>query len=208
MLRSLAAPTARARVSFRNSSRMTYSSIPSWASVDPKAMGSTPDVYAVSNLIDGKWVQAKGTLSFPDPMNKDAHPIFTCPDTTVEEIQPFLDSLRKVPKSGVHNPLKNPARYVEYGEISRRVSFLLYSCWSWRESRGFILVYSNRELDSLVSFLSALSSSILISFLSRIFKKYTRLATNSPNPMLPSFLPKQSSSASPSPKHKPWAKSR
>lgn len=112
----------RARVSFRNSSRMTYSSIPSWATVDPKAMGSSPDIYAVSNCIDGNWVQAKSTMTIPDPMNKDAHPIFTCPDTTVDEIQPFLDSLRKVPKSGVHNPLKNPQRYVEYGEIARRVS--------------------------------------------------------------------------------------
>jgi 1-pyrroline-5-carboxylate dehydrogenase len=99
---------------------MAYSSIPSWASVDPKAMGSHPDIYAVSNCIDGKWVQSKVTRTIPDPMNKDAHPIFTVPDTTVDEIQPFLESLRKVPKSGVHNPLKNPERYVQYGEISRR----------------------------------------------------------------------------------------
>ena len=55
------------------------------------------------------------------PLDRDAHPIFTIPDTQENEIQPFIDSLRKVPKSGLHNPLKNPERYVKYGEISRKV---------------------------------------------------------------------------------------
>jgi hypothetical protein len=31
----------------------------------------------------------------------------------VDELGPFFESLRKVPKSGVHNPLKKPERYVE-----------------------------------------------------------------------------------------------
>lgn len=38
------------------------------------------------------------------------------------ELQPFVESLRGVPKSGVHNPLKNVERYVQFGEISRKVS--------------------------------------------------------------------------------------
>ena len=29
----------------------------------------------------------------------------------VSEIQPFVDSLRRIPKSGVHNPLKRPERF-------------------------------------------------------------------------------------------------
>jgi 1-pyrroline-5-carboxylate dehydrogenase len=40
----------------------------------------------------------------------------------VGELQPFVESLRGVPKSGVHNPLKNVERYVQFGEISRKVS--------------------------------------------------------------------------------------
>lgn len=32
------------------------------------------------------------------------------PDTKPEEAQPFIDSLRAIPKSGMHNPLKNPER--------------------------------------------------------------------------------------------------
>ena len=97
--------------------------IPEWATVDPKLMGTTPEPYAVSNLVNGNWVKAKSTMTIPHPMDRDAHPIFTIPDTKSEELGPFFESLRGVPKSGVHNPLKNPERYVEYGEISRKASF-------------------------------------------------------------------------------------
>lgn len=48
------------------------------------------------------------------------------PDTSVEELAPFVESLRGVPKSGVHNPLKNVERYLMYGEISRKVRVLFY----------------------------------------------------------------------------------
>ena len=98
------------------------STIPSWATYDPKVAGTTKEVHAVQNLVDGKWTKAKATMEIIHPLDRDAHPIFSIPDTQADEIQPFIDSLRKVPKSGVHNPLKNPHRYVEYGEISRKVS--------------------------------------------------------------------------------------
>jgi hypothetical protein len=57
-------------------------------------------------------------------LDRDAPAVCTVPDTTVEELTPFLDSLRGVPKSGVHNPLKNVERYLMFGEISRKVRFL------------------------------------------------------------------------------------
>jgi len=95
---------------------------PSWATADPSAMGVSTDIHAVSNLVGGKWSDSKSRMTIPDPMDKTAQPIFTVPDTQVDELGPFFESLRKVPKSGVHNPLKNPERYVEYGEIARRVS--------------------------------------------------------------------------------------
>ena len=99
----------------------TMSTIPSWATFDPAKAGTTTDIYAVQNLCDGQWTKAKSTMEIIHPLDKNAHPIFSIPDTQSDEIQPFIDSLRKVPKSGVHNPLKNPHRYVEYGEISRKV---------------------------------------------------------------------------------------
>jgi hypothetical protein len=97
------------------------SMVPSWATVNPTTMGTTAEPYAVSNLVGGTWTMAENVMTIPHPMNQDMHPIFTIPDTQVSELGPFLESLRSVPKSGVHNPLKNPERYVQYGEISRRV---------------------------------------------------------------------------------------
>lgn len=32
------------------------------------------------------------------------------PDTQRDEAQPFIDSLKAVPKTGLHNPFKNPER--------------------------------------------------------------------------------------------------
>lgn len=57
--------------------------------------------------------------------DKDSPPVCTIPDTNIEEIGPYVDSLKAVSKSGVHNPLKNVERYLMYGEISRRVSYAL-----------------------------------------------------------------------------------
>ncbi|KAG7341873.1 aldehyde dehydrogenase [Nitzschia inconspicua] len=99
--------------------------VPTWATVDPTKMGTSAEPYAVSNLVGGKWTKAQNTMTIPHPMDKDMHPIFTIPDTQVSELGPFLDSLKKVPKSGVHNPLKNPERYVQYGEISRKAGAAL-----------------------------------------------------------------------------------
>lgn len=42
----------------------------------------------------------------------------------VNELQPFLDSMAKVPKSGMHNPLRNVERYLNYGDISRKVNII------------------------------------------------------------------------------------
>ena len=94
---------------------------PEWATADPSTMGvGAPHI--VANLVAGKWTtDTKATMTIPDPMDKNSQPIFTIPDTQVDELEPFFKSLRAVPKSGIHNPLKNPDRYVQYGEISRKV---------------------------------------------------------------------------------------
>jgi 1-pyrroline-5-carboxylate dehydrogenase len=96
--------------------------IPSWATVDPAALGASADAYVVPNLVDGQWTTvSKQSMEIIHPLDKDAHPIFKICDTQSDEIQPFVESLRKVSKTGLHNPLKRPERYVQYGEISRRV---------------------------------------------------------------------------------------
>jgi 1-pyrroline-5-carboxylate dehydrogenase len=111
-------PALRSSLAFRS-----MSFVPSWATYDPSELGSSATPYAVQNFVDGKWTKAKASMDIPHPMDKDSHPIFTVPDTQADEIAPFLESLRKVSKSGKHNPLKNNDRYVKYGEIARKVSY-------------------------------------------------------------------------------------
>ena len=54
-------------------------------------------------------------------MDEDAPHLFTVPDTSIGELDPFIQSMESVSKSGVHNPLKNVERYLMYGDISRKV---------------------------------------------------------------------------------------
>ncbi|KAL3769542.1 hypothetical protein ACHAWO_011055 [Cyclotella atomus] len=100
--------------------KRTISTIPSWATLDPLSLGTSTTPHAVSNLVSGNWTPSKQTLTIPNPMDRDAPAVCTVPDTTVEELTPFVESLRGVPKSGVHNPLKNVERYLMFGEISRK----------------------------------------------------------------------------------------
>ena len=97
------------------------SSLSSWATVDPATLGSD-STYLVPNLVDGQWTtSAKTKADIIHPLDKTKPAIFQICDTQADELQPYLESLRKVSKSGLHNPIKNPERYVQYGEISRRV---------------------------------------------------------------------------------------
>jgi hypothetical protein len=69
-------------------------------------MGASSKPYAVSNLVGGKWTKASSDIVVPHPLDKSKHPIFSVPDTESGELSPFFESMRKVSKSGVHNPLK------------------------------------------------------------------------------------------------------
>jgi len=43
------------------------------------------------------------------------------PDTSLDEIKPFIDSMKAVPKSGLHNPFKNKERYLMLSEVNRKL---------------------------------------------------------------------------------------
>lgn len=91
----------------------------SWASADPEAVtGSAPAT--VSNLVSGKWTGTAAMMHVPDPYNGEQ--FIHVPDTQGDELKPFVDSLKSVPKTGLHNPFKNPERYVMYGDISAKVA--------------------------------------------------------------------------------------
>ena len=98
----------------------------SWATVDPSRLGVDATPYAVSNLVDGHWTCSATSMEIIHPLNADAPaPLFTIPDTSVEELPAYVESLKKATKSGLHNPLKHPERYVLLGEVSRQVGNLL-----------------------------------------------------------------------------------
>jgi len=98
--------------------KMIERSVGSWAKFDPETMsGSDPAV--PENLVFGEWQSTEKYIDLPDPMNGEI--FLKCPDTQVYEIEPFVSSLKSVPSSGLHNPLKNPHRYVELGDVTTKV---------------------------------------------------------------------------------------
>lgn len=101
----------------------THHSIPTWATLDPNELG-TVSTHNVQNVVGGHWQtedEIANKLIIPNPLNRDGLPICTVPDTSAEELGPFIQSMESVSKSGVHNPLKAVDRYLMYGEISRKV---------------------------------------------------------------------------------------
>ena len=58
--------------------------------------------------VNGEWTTTSQSRTIPDPLNGE--PFLRLPDTQPHEIAPFVRSLRAVPKSGLHNPLKSPER--------------------------------------------------------------------------------------------------
>ena len=129
MLRSILRPNLWLRGSgTRSSMRLlttsrSSSSVPAWASLDPHQLGVDTNPYHVSNCVAGQWnPTTRSHIVIPHPLDKQAPAIFTIPDTQIDEVQPYIESLRACPKSGLHNPLKNPERYIQWGEISRKVT--------------------------------------------------------------------------------------
>jgi len=85
-------------------------------------MGSE-NVAQGANLCGGKWTETSGYQNFQsivDPLTGEE--MLRIPDPTTEEVQPFVDRLRNCPRSGLHNPIKNPTRYIHLGEVNARAA--------------------------------------------------------------------------------------
>lgn len=59
----------------------------------------------------------------PDPLNGE--PFLEVCDTQKNEISEFCEALKLCPKSGLHNPLKKPERYLLYGDVSARAATMM-----------------------------------------------------------------------------------
>lgn len=73
--------------------------------------------------VDGEWRGTARALTVVDPLNGEE--FIRVPDTQVDEIGGFVSALQRVPKSGLHNPLKRPERYNLYGGVSARAAAAL-----------------------------------------------------------------------------------
>jgi 1-pyrroline-5-carboxylate dehydrogenase len=98
------------------------SSVPEFATVDPFAGMTGDNPATLQNLVSGGWEDSDGGyIDVIDPMNGEA--ILKIPDT--QNHAPFIAGLKSCPKSGMHNPLKNPQRYVALGDVCTRAAALL-----------------------------------------------------------------------------------
>mmetsp|Transcript_25491 Transcript_25491/g.73345 ORF Transcript_25491/g.73345 Transcript_25491/m.73345 type:complete len:549 (+) Transcript_25491:88-1734(+) len=93
--------------------------VPAWATVDPDAMcGAAPAVG--QNLLAGEWSGAAATADVIDPLNGEV--MAKVPDVKESELGPWVERLRSCPRSGLHNPLKNPERYNMLGAACAKAS--------------------------------------------------------------------------------------
>ena len=95
--------------------------VASFATVDPFAGMTAGNPARLQNLVGGAWVSDSRTMSIVDPLNGDR--FVEMPDT--RDIEPFLAGLRRCPKTGLHNPLKNTERYVALGKVCARAAALM-----------------------------------------------------------------------------------
>ena len=82
-------------------------------------------VRIIKNLVNGKWYETKNYEKVFNVLNGKLY--CKVPNTSKEEIKPFLDSIKSIPKSGLHNPFKNPERYQILGDVCFRTAHSLYN---------------------------------------------------------------------------------
>lgn len=96
--------------------------LPEFATVDPIDGMTESSPGSVRNLVAGIWADAARIRDdIIDPMTGQR--FLDVPDT--RDHKPFIESLRRCPKSGLHNPLKNPDRYLALGAICARAAEML-----------------------------------------------------------------------------------
>lgn len=95
------------------------STIPAWATCDPQAM--TPSHPAEGKcLLNGDWMTGKKSREVVDPLTGEL--MARVPELGFDEIDPFVERMVSVPRTGLHNPMKNPERYVMLGEVCARAA--------------------------------------------------------------------------------------
>ncbi|KNA23795.1 hypothetical protein SOVF_021270 [Spinacia oleracea] len=121
--REISKNASKKAISWLDSCRFPrYMSFESFQTVDAdKICGSEPA--SVHNLVNGKWVKSPNWNTIVDPLNGE--PFIKVSEIDESSIKPFVDSLSRCPKHGLHNPFKDPERYLLYGVISKKAAEML-----------------------------------------------------------------------------------
>ena len=96
-----------------------FSTWKTFATVDPWEL-SEPKPHTVLNLVNGQWTESTSKHELPDPLTGERFMLVSA--VQEDEIPAYTKSLHNCTKSGLHNPLKNPERYLMYGDISARAA--------------------------------------------------------------------------------------
>nr|CAB3464607.1 unnamed protein product [Digitaria exilis] len=97
---------------------------PSFATVSPQEIsGSNPAEVHNFGEVQGSWTASANWNWIVDPLNGEK--FIKIAEVQGTEIKPFVESLSKCPKHGLHNPLKAPERYLMYGDISAKAAHML-----------------------------------------------------------------------------------
>ncbi len=92
----------RSAALFSLQARAASSHLKAFATIDPNNLSTK---VKGMNLVNGEWTSTQEYVALPDPLT--GKPMISIPDTQLEEIQPFVDSLKSVPLHGLHNPCFN-----------------------------------------------------------------------------------------------------
>ncbi|XP_009386617.2 probable aldehyde dehydrogenase isoform X1 [Musa acuminata AAA Group] len=94
----------------------------SFATVTVDAISSSHPA-EVKNLVQGEWKVSSGWNWLLDPLN--GSPFIKVADVQEAEIEPFVHSLCRCPKYGLHNPFRAQDRYLLYGDVSAKAAQML-----------------------------------------------------------------------------------
>lgn len=76
------------------------------------------------NLVNGEWTSVEKYFELVDPLT--GKPMISIPETSMQEAEVFAESLKSVPKSGLHNPFRNKDRYLMLGAVCRKTAEVLH----------------------------------------------------------------------------------
>ena len=114
--KAAAAPLSSARMASSIQVRSISQHLKAFATIDPDNLSSSDKGF---NLVQGEWTSPRQYMDLVDPLKGGT--MIKVPDTQMDEIEPFVESLKQCPKTGLHNPFKNKERYLMLSEVNRKL---------------------------------------------------------------------------------------